>query len=200
MHYLSILGLGVVLFATTNVDDILVLLSFFSDRAFRTRHIVAGQYAGTIAVVAVSIFLANLIPAAYVGVLGLAPLAMGVRKLIALRKSQAETDDPRAAGSGVQNVLTVAAVTIANGGDNIGVYAPLFARTTRFEALELCAVFLVMTAVWCVLTQRFVNHPAVGRILQKHGDLLLPFVYIGLGAYILIQSGTVAMMLRPIVR
>jgi cadmium resistance protein CadD (predicted permease) len=39
-------GLAIVLFASTNVDDLFVLLGFFSDPKLRARDIVVGQYAG----------------------------------------------------------------------------------------------------------------------------------------------------------
>ena len=43
---LGVIGLGVVVFATTNIDDILLLAAFFSDRTLRPRAIVIGQFAG----------------------------------------------------------------------------------------------------------------------------------------------------------
>lgn len=36
-------GLAILLFASTNVDDIFVLLGFFADPKYRTRDIVMGQ-------------------------------------------------------------------------------------------------------------------------------------------------------------
>jgi cadmium resistance protein CadD (predicted permease) len=44
----STTGLAVLLFASTNVDDIFVLIAFFSDRAFRAREVVAGQLLGSL--------------------------------------------------------------------------------------------------------------------------------------------------------
>lgn len=55
MDPLAAIRLGIVLFAVTNVDDIFVLLGFFSDRRFTTRQIVAGQYGGIGALTAVSV-------------------------------------------------------------------------------------------------------------------------------------------------
>jgi cadmium resistance protein CadD (predicted permease) len=46
---------SVAAFASTNIDDIFVLLGFFSAPAFRTRHVVLGQYLGIGALVAVSL-------------------------------------------------------------------------------------------------------------------------------------------------
>jgi cadmium resistance protein CadD (predicted permease) len=43
---LSAIGLAVVVFATTNVDDILLLSAFFADPAFRAPAVVVGQLVG----------------------------------------------------------------------------------------------------------------------------------------------------------
>jgi cadmium resistance protein CadD (predicted permease) len=52
---LATLAVSVVAFASTNVDDVSVLLGFFADPAFRARHVVLGQYLGIGALVAVSL-------------------------------------------------------------------------------------------------------------------------------------------------
>jgi len=47
--------LGVVVFTTTNIDDILLLSAFFADGSIRPRAIVIGQFAGIGVLTAVSI-------------------------------------------------------------------------------------------------------------------------------------------------
>jgi cadmium resistance protein CadD (predicted permease) len=42
--FLSLVGLGITAFAATNIDDIFVLMMFFSALGFPTRHVVLGQY------------------------------------------------------------------------------------------------------------------------------------------------------------
>ncbi len=48
-------------------------------------------------------------------------------------------------------VVAVASVTLANGGDNLGVYIPLFSSS---PAHPLHAVNKVMTGAWCALGHR----------------------------------------------
>ena len=52
---LSIVGLAVVLFASTNVDDLFVLVGFLADPRYETRQVVFGQYLGVATLVAVSL-------------------------------------------------------------------------------------------------------------------------------------------------
>src|SRR5207248_10228314 len=76
-----------VTFAATNIDDIFVLTLFFSQtsRGFRSAHIVAGQYLGFSALVAISLvgfFGGRILPRTWVGLLGFVPILVGVRRWI----------------------------------------------------------------------------------------------------------------------
>ena len=83
--------------------------------------------------------------------------------------------------------LSVGAVTLSNGGDNIGVYVPLFSNYNS-QIIGLTGVFLMMTAVWCMAAYYFVNHPLIASRIRHIGNIILPFVLIGLGVYILTES------------
>jgi cadmium resistance protein CadD (predicted permease) len=189
---LSSVGLAIVLFVTTNIDDIFLLLAFFADPKFRARQVVVGQYLGLAALVAVSI-LASLISLvlapAYVGLLGLLPILLGLRQLMdAWRGSDDDDDNVPTASLG--NVLTVAAVTVANGGDNIGVYTPVFATATPGEILTISAVFTIMAAGWCAFAHWLVQHPALGPPIRRFAHITAPFVLIGIGLFVLYEAGS----------
>ncbi len=64
---------------------------------------------------------------------------------------------------------------------------PLFARTPNDIPLH-AAVFLAMTALWCAASRRLVRHPATGPRLQRTATVLLPFVLIALGLWILSEA------------
>ncbi|WP_437683496.1 cadmium resistance transporter [Sorangium sp. So ce131] len=197
---LATLGVSVVVFVSTNVDDILLLSGFFSDPGFTPRQIVAGQLLGMAALVLVSVacaLLALRVPEGWIGLLGLAPLGLGLRGLWALRRragaADAEGEDgeegeseggaPRGAASRWK-ALAVASVTVANGGDNLGVYIPMFSSAPRLIPIH-AAVFGVMTIAWCALGHALVNHPVLGSRIRRYGRTALPFVLIGLGLWIL---------------
>jgi len=189
--------LAVVVFAATNVDDLVVIVAFLSDPAMRARAVVAGQLLGIAALVAGCALIASLalaVPPAWIALLGLVPLGMGVRQLLAARKpsavtgaeqeAQARALERRVEGRLHSQALAVAGVTIANGGDNVGVYVPLFAADLGRVPLY-AAVFLALTLVWCAVGLQLVNAPVVAARLQRHGHIVLPFVLIALGLAIL---------------
>jgi cadmium resistance protein CadD (predicted permease) len=90
------IGTAIVLFASTNVDDVFVLIGFFADPKFRARDIVLGQYSGIAALFSASAaasLLSLVIPRAYVGLLGVVPILIGLKKLFDLYRKRDGTEE-----------------------------------------------------------------------------------------------------------
>jgi len=167
-------------FAVTNIDDLLVLTLFFAQRV-PTRKILLGQYLGFLGIVALSLggfWAAISLPSAWFRFLGLLPLAVGVKELTRIHENRP------LAGSKQLNVISIAAVTFSNGGDNIGVYVPFFA-INRDHLGAVLIVYAALVPVWCWIGRWFGNHRLVLRSVDRYGHYIVPFVYIGLGLYIL---------------
>jgi cadmium resistance protein CadD (predicted permease) len=183
----SIAGVAIPVFVSTNIDDIVILSVFFADRELRPRSIVLGQFLGIGALVAASslcALAALAVPEGWSAVLGIAPLGLGLWKLRSLRRDEREEEAPPAERRAGSQALAVALVTLANGGDNLGVYIPLFARQPAAIPIY-AAVFAVMTALWCSLGYALVNNRLAGERIGRYGRVALPFVLIALGIYIL---------------
>lgn len=193
---LSLLGISATVFVSTNIDDIFLLAAFFADPHLRARAIVAGQFLG-IGVLVLGSTLASVatlaIPEGYTALLGVVPLILGVSKLRALirargagapEEEQAKTAEQQVERRLHSQVLAVAGVTVANGGDNLGVYIPLFASEPQAIPGHV-GVFAVMTALWCLAGHALVKNRLLGDHIRRYGHLALPFVLIGLGLYIL---------------
>jgi cadmium resistance protein CadD (predicted permease) len=191
------MGLAIVVFVTTNVDDILLLAAFFANRTFRPRSIVIGQFAGIAALTAMSAvaaLLAVAIPEGWIGLLGVVPLGLGLQGLYSLWSAEKEQDDDDLQAAEVPSRtahsqwIAVALVTIANGGDNLGVYIPLFSRELAWVPVYVI-VFTVLTGLWCMLGYWLVHHPVIGARIRRYGHVVLPLVLIGLGVFILTDLG-----------
>lgn len=192
-------SLAVGLFIGTNIDDIFVLLSFFSDKRFKTSEVALGQYSGIFILSIGSIILAygaKQIPSNYIGLLGFIPLCLGLYKLWELISSGKDTgnqDDeflPISTTQKTTNVLTVIGVTLANGGDNVGVYVPLFAKQSLSTLAIYLSVFAVMTAIWCAFAYYLIQHDKIGGVIKRLSHYFVPWVFIFLGGYILYESWT----------
>lgn len=192
---IGLVGIGIAAFAATNIDDIFVLMMFFSSISFSVRHVIFGQYLGISLLIGISVagsLISLVVPTYIIGLMGIVPIAIGVKNLVEIRKkdqapSRQTVEDTK--DKSYLSFLAVAAVTFSNGGDNIGVYVPLFSKyNTMGEITTFTLTFLAMTAVWCTAAHFFVNHPLVASRVRHIGTIVLPFVLIGLGIYILTDS------------
>jgi cadmium resistance transport/sequestration family protein len=207
---LSAVLVGIVTFAITNMDDVLVLAIFFGqskahpDR-LKKRHVVLGQYLGFSVLVLASllIFLTSLvIPLAWIGLLGFVPIGQGVFQLIQLFRKQHQAGEPaeeHQQESSVPRLLrpllnprvySIATITVSNGSDNISIYPPIFAHGGYGQLVVVLIIFFLMVAVWCVLGNLLIHVPGIAHVLERYGHYVLPLCLIGLGIFILVQSGT----------
>lgn len=183
-------------FAATNLDDILLLLLFFSrlDRHFRARHVVLGQCLGFAVLLGTSLLGfagRSLVPEAWLGLLGLLPISLGVSQLMERLDPESSQDaSAEPAAPAVARTLGVADVTVANGSDNLGVYLPMFAHASAAELLLTLAVFVGMLGLWLGLAWRLVRSPGLAPLFARWGGPVIPFVLIGLGGLILLDSHT----------
>ncbi|WP_182898302.1 cadmium resistance transporter [Microbispora sp. H10830] len=194
------LGTACAVFAGTNVDDVVILtVLFLSARAKgrpRPWQIVTGQYAGIAALVVVSGVAAlglAVIPDRWVGLLGLVPLALGVRGLVAALRASGGDDPPSAPVA--TGVLSVASITVANGADNVSVYTPLFRTIGPAATLLTVVVFAVLVAVWCAAGSWLGSHKKVVEFAERFGHWLVPLVFVGIGALIVLESGVVGRLI-----
>jgi len=186
-----------VLFAATNVDDIVVLTVLsISSRATgepRPWQIWAGQYAGLAVLVGASLAAAAglaLVPLHWLWLLGLVPLGLGLYKLAAaIRARRAGEGASPAAVTGLAGVI---GLTIANGGDNLSVYIPVFRTSSAAEIAVIIAVFLVAVALYCLASIRFAGHRAIIQAVQHWGEWVVPVVFILIGFYIFFKTGALS--------
>ncbi|MBD1503013.1 CadD family cadmium resistance transporter [Weissella cibaria] len=196
-------------FIVTNIDDIFVLMLLFSQASSQAKasngrtvkgnriypkDIVIGQYLGFALLVLISLlttFGVTLIPDKWVGLLGLIPIYLGVKLFI-----KGEDEDEGAILSSLNKFnkfyLSVAFITFANGGDNIGIYVPFFSTLNNNQLVITVVTFFIMVAVWCLIGYRLARVRYVSETLEKYGRWVIPIVFIGLGFYIMAENGSVA--------
>ena len=181
------------LFAATNIDDIIVLSLFFARGAGQrgtTARILAGQYLGFAGILVAAILVTTgagaFLPPAAIPYFGLIPLGLGLWAAWEAWRGDGDDDDEAKVAGKKVGVGTVAGVTFANGGDNIGVYVPVFTTSTPAEVATYCVVFVILVAplVWAA---RFAaTRPGIAEALEKWESVLFPTVLILLGIAILL--------------
>ncbi|MEG3437490.1 cadmium resistance transporter [Pannus brasiliensis CCIBt3594] len=200
---------GVAAFIATNLDDILILTLLFTrvNPLFRRRHIVIGQYLGFSLLLVASLtgFCGSfLIPVEWIRYLGLIPVILGIMALV---KGEDGEEENVEIDAGAVNrfplgrwlspqTFGVAALTVANGSDNIGVYTPLFASSSLPNLMAIVSVFLSLVGVWCFTAYKLTSLPAGARgwrsqiatLLNDQGATFVPCVLIGLGVFIIKEN------------
>lgn len=194
MHW-GIIGQAAGLFAVTNIDDIVVLSLFFTQGAASrgsAARVVTGQYLGFAAILAVAMtaaFGASFLPKSAIPYLGLLPLALGLKATWQAWKNRRRADSALEARQNSPETLQVAMVTFANGGDNIGVYVPVFAAAGAGGTSMYAVVFLALVAVWCAAGRFFATRSFIAKALRRWNHILLPLALIALGLLILTEGG-----------
>ena len=183
------------LFLVTNIDDIIVLSLFFARGAGApgtTAKIIAGQYLGFGAILIASVLVAlganAFLPEDAIAYFGLIPLLLGLYAAWQAWRNRHDDDDDDDPGKRVA-VWTVAAVTFANGGDNIGVYVPVFLTVGPAAIAAYAVVFLALVAVLVLAARYVATRRPIAEALERWESVLFPLVLIGLGVVILIEGG-----------
>lgn len=190
---------AIAVYISTSIDYLFILLIIFSQSQTKRglRQIYLGQYLGTGILVAVSLFAAyvlNFIPQDWiVGLLGLIPIYLGIRVAMGTEEEAEEEEVVEKLESRGSNRLfwAVALITIASGGDNLGIYIPYFTSLSVSEITIALITFVVSIAVLCYISYRLAKISFVSETLEKYERIIVPIVFIGLGIFIMLENGTI---------
>lgn len=188
---------ALVLFIATNIDDIIVLSLFFGrgrGEPGLTRRILMGQYVGFIGILGTAVVVALgaqvILPEGVLPYFGLIPLSLGLWAAWQTWRNRDEEDDDETQLEGKRvSVATVALVTFANGGDNIGVYVPVFVSLSWAAVIAFCVVFLLLVATLVFAARWITSRKPIAEALERWESILFPLVLIALGVIILVTGG-----------
>lgn len=199
----AILLSAAAVFVSTSIDYLLILTIVFAQTKSRKGmlHIIGGQYLGTALLVAGSLviaFVLHFVPEEWMlGLLGLIPIGLGIRAAVK-RANEDEQEEAEEVGEKLERAKanrlfwTITLITLASGGDNLGIYIPYFTSLGTAGIVTALAVFAVLTLLLCFIGYRLASIRLIANTLEKYERVIVPVVFIGLGLYILAESGTLA--------
>ena len=192
-------------YISTSIDYLIILIILFAQLSQNKQkwHIYAGQYLGTGLLVGASLvaaYVVNFVPEAWmVGLLGLIPIYLGIRFTIVGEGEEEEEEEiiERLEQSKANQLFwTVTLLTIASGGDNLGIYIPYFSSLDWSQTLVALLVFAIGIIIFCELSRVLSSIPLISETIEKYQRIIVPLVFIPLGLYIMYESGTIETFLN----
>lgn len=187
-------------YISTSIDYLIILIILFAQLSQNKQkwHIYAGQYLGTGLLVGASLvaaYVVNFVPEEWmVGLLGLIPIYLGIRFAIVGEDAEEEEEEiiERLEQSKANQLFwTVTLLTIASGGDNLGIYIPYFASLDWSQTLVALLVFVIGIIIFCEISRVLSSIPLIFETIEKYERIIVPLVFILLGLYIIYENGTI---------
>ncbi|HGK1146138.1 TPA: CadD family cadmium resistance transporter [Streptococcus pneumoniae] len=187
-------------YISTSIDYLIILIILFAQLSQNKQkwHIYAGQYLGTGLLVGASLvaaYVVNFVPEEWmVGLLGLIPIYLGIRFAIVGEDAEEEEEEiiERLEQSKANQLFwTVTLLTIASGGDNLGIYIPYFASLDWSQTLVALLVFVIVIIIFCEISRVLSSIPLIFETIEKYERIIVPLVFILLGLYIMYENGTI---------
>lgn len=122
------------------------------------------------------------IPLPWIGILCLAPWALGVHAW-----RQRDRPPPETYRRGA---ITTFVMTLALGGDNLAVWIPLLRANGVVHAVITVCVFAALEFLFVVSAGALTSRPRVVAWGSKYAPRSVPWIYFGLGVLILIECGS----------
>jgi len=192
---LIIIGVTGVAYIGTNLDNLLLLVAMYSRYERHAGVVTAGYLAGMILIGIITLIIGEVgefIPLAYLGLLGVIPVMMGLLALWKLyRNTQAaETNNIVNHSKPLTVFFALISTQLSNSADSIITFSALYADSTDSSDYVIAPTFLAMAGIFSVLACYSVKHPKLGRLLSRYGQYVTPFILILVGLYILNDTAT----------
>lgn len=185
---------AVIIYLATSIDEIPVLFMLYSKSTNKGKgkSITGAYFAGTFLLVAVGLLCSYglvQIPAKWIiGFIGLIPLAMGIKILIRGDDDEEEAADRASRRKSLWAQVLV--ITVALGADDLGVYIPLFTTLTLWQFFQMLIVFIIGTAVLCLISYRLTHIEKLTGFIEKQERYIVGIVFIAVGILVMAECGT----------
>ena len=193
---MTLVGLAASSFIATNMDNLLLLVLLQGANP-RRRGVVLLGYLGAVGVLicvsALGVAVGEVLDAGLVGFLGLVPILLGCHMLYQAWKDRGHPEEAldTIAGRPRRGLwFGTLALMLGNSGDSLAVMLPLLAETDRGGQWTLVASYLVCAVLWAGVAWKIAGQHALARRIERRGEKIVPWIMIGVGIYILLDTAT----------
>lgn len=181
----------------TSIDHIIVLILLFNQTQHRKRDdlsIISAVFVGFTLIVLVSLaarFGLSLFEPEWIGLLGLIPIGLGIRVLFKPADDEKEAQEKisHSFSRHQSQFISVFFLMLAFGGDNLGVYIPLFASLNWLEIGVTLLIYYMLTGLMLAGAYKISEVKQINQFIEKYERWLVSGVFILLGLFILFENG-----------
>jgi|GEM_PF-509980 cadmium resistance protein CadD (predicted permease) len=191
----GIIPITVAAFAGTNLDNVLLLIALLSASGIRRRQVIGGYLFAMFLLLGISFAVgkaAELIPAGYLGYLGVVPFSLGIISLIRLmpgeKSGPADPEPKLSSASSVFAATTL--IQLSNSADTLATFSILLAESTLSADGLILLAYTGMVALSCATALFFLKYRRIGAVMERIGRYLTPLILLAVGAYILSDTVT----------
>jgi cadmium resistance protein CadD (predicted permease) len=180
-------------FAATNIDNLAMLVSWLLSGRGDPQKIFSGYLIGMLGLLIFAYVFqlgAALIPAHFVGYLGLIPMALGFKGVYELLRAKRDPAIEREASRNEAIIFAVAMTQFANGMDTVLVFGPLLADSESGVDFAMVGGFIVMVLAWFRLARFLETRASKIPMIERYGHWISPVLLIVIGFYILDNTST----------
>ena len=193
-NILIVVTVAMISFIATNFENLLLLIVFLSNSIQPISTVALGYLMSTVMIVGLARIIsevAEFIPSKFLGLLGLIPLTLGIWELLQILRHKISTSVPNSSvGLQPRSFVNISVIMIANGGDSLAVFAAFFADTQWYLKWLIWVSALAMTLILFSLAAWLVRLKFFSASRQRIMQIIMPFLLIGIGIYILVNSPT----------
>jgi len=185
---------SIIAYIATSIDYIFILLILFVEmKKDSLKDIILGQYVGFTILIVISLlgaFGLTFIPQQWIGLLGLIPMYLGFKTLFKDKEDDKGDEIVESAGKFSKLFFSVTSISLAAGGDNLGVYIPYFTTLNISELVVTLIIFYILVAVSCYISYKLASFKYISEAIEKFERIIVPIVFIALGIMIMYENGT----------
>ncbi len=188
---------SVVVFVATSVDELVVLTTIFAyaERRGAVAQVYAGQLISQAALLTISLLAAigiETVSQKGIGLLGILPIVLGIRILLAGDDEDQAQETASRLGSDAGFTLTVALIAIGGGSEEVAVFIPFLGSLATPDLVVALATLMLLVPVWCRVSQAVASIKRIQGWITRYQRIFVPVVFIGLGAFVIVDSGVLA--------
>lgn len=181
MNWLLIL----ITFLGVNLDFFFILLLLL--KKHKLGSVMMGYLIGlwTLLILSFSVgqILDRFLPEWVLGLLGILPIYMALKD---------EDEDTKEVNHKSPVVITLITYLSVCAGCNLALFLPVLSTISAIQILEVIAVLTVLSILVILIIKWIGNIKPINDLMEKYGEILTKVVYIGVGIYVLIDSGLIA--------